>query len=476
MYNLDFLSESPKIFIFQNVKNKTNFGGILFLIYIAVMIFISLLYLADYSMNEKYSYEALTIYNRTNVSYDESFAKDKELNPILNISIEFFDSDKFALLEYSSGNLLEDLPKYEFSKQFSENDIIIYYKCGQDSKCTSFEEYYNNSGYLANYGQVNITYHGYKINHTHEPPVYEDDSGNLNSKILSLKNGEGKGIKIGYKNRTYEWEVIKYRDQKSLFDSVTKRKTEFTFGKIKDNFFNYTEYDNYVNEVFLKRSYSKDEYFYYLPIEGFYFNNPNNDYFLYKRTKISFLDVIAKIGALFSTIKFFFAFAFSFYSKNFNNYTIVNNIFNPHKKLIKSINYSSDNNISINDLDNDSPLIDEKSQENKENKNVENINDNVNYNEKQYSNENNSDASSFALNKLSFYDFFFNNIYSKCCKRMRNQEIINMTNKIVYKYLSIDSMLINQMKIENLFKDYKWNNPLLNNVQNNKMIDELKNI
>ena len=51
-----------------------------------------------------------------------------------------------------------------------------------------------------------------------------------------------------------------------------------------------------------------------------------------------------------------------------------------------------------------------------------------------------------------------------------------MTNKIVYKYLSIDSMLISQMKLENLFKDYKWNNPLLNNVQNNIMIDELKNI
>jgi len=57
---------------------------------------------------------------------------------------------------------------------------------------------------------------------------------------------------------------------------------------------------------------------------------------------------------------------------------------------------------------------------------------------------------------------------------MRNQEIINMTNKIAFKYLSIDSLLFNQMKLENLFKDYKWNNPLLNNVKNNKMIDELK--
>ena len=154
---------------------------------------------------------------------------------------------------------------------------------------------------------------------------------------------------------------------------------------------------------------------------------------------------------------------------------MVNNILNPPKKVIKHIELGYK---TSNDFDNDTPLIDEQLNENKE-KNIESINDNESNNEKKYSNENNSDTSSFALNKLCFYDFFFNNIYSiysKCCKRMRNQEIINMTNKIVYKYLSIDSMLISQMKLENLFKDYKWNNPLLNNVQNNIMIDELKNI
>ena len=57
MYNLDFLSESPKVFIFQNEKNKTDFGGILFLIYIIVMILISLIYIADYNMNDTISYD-----------------------------------------------------------------------------------------------------------------------------------------------------------------------------------------------------------------------------------------------------------------------------------------------------------------------------------------------------------------------------------------------------------------------------------
>ena len=48
--------------------------------------------------------------------------------------------------------------------------------------------------------------------------------------------------------------------------------------------------------------------------------------------------------------------------------------------------------------------------------------------------------------------------------------------EIVYKYLSIDSLLYNQLKLEGLFKDYKWNNPSLSNIKNNIMIKNLKKI
>ena len=40
--------------------------------------------------------------------------------------------------------------------------------------------------------------------------------------------------------------------------------------------------------------------------------------------------------------------------------------------------------------------------------------------------------------------------------------------------MSIDSLLYNQMKLENLFKDYNWNNPILNNIEKNELIDKLK--
>ena len=119
------------------------------------------------------------------------------------------------------------------------------------------------------------------------------------------------------------------------------------------------------------------------------------------------------------------------------------------------------------DENNNEPLIDKPTTENKLGFNGLDTNKNIN--------EIKENETSSVLNKLHFFDFLFNNIYFKCCKKRRNQEIINMTNDILYNYLSIDSLLYNQIKLENLLKDYKWNNKSLNDIQNNKMIIKLKN-
>ena len=120
-----------------------------------------------------------------------------------------------------------------------------------------------------------------------------------------------------------------------------------------------------------------------------------------------------------------------------------------------------------NDENNNEPLIDNTTAEKESN--IKGLDTNKNINEIK------ENETSSVLNKLHFFDFLFNNIYFKCCKKRRNQEIINMTNDILYNYLSIDSLLYNQIKLENLLKDYKWNNKSLNDIQNNKMIIKLKN-
>ena len=123
----------------------------------------------------------------------------------------------------------------------------------------------------------------------------------------------------------------------------------------------------------------------------------------------------------------------------------------------------------------DAPLIDKESNVNQINANDSDTDENIieNYNHKS---KNKNETSSFVLDKISFYNYYYNNIYCKFCKKRRNQEILNSINDIIHEYLSIDNLLYNQIKLEHLFKDYNWNNPLLCNILNNEKIDKLKKI
>ena len=80
------------------------------------------------------------------------------------------------------------------------------------------------------------------------------------------------------------------------------------------------------------------------------------------------------------------------------------------------------------------------------------------------------------LPKLHFYDFFANNIYTKKCCGSNKQEIISSCNEIILKLYSVDNVLHNIIMLENLFKDYKWNDPNLNDIENNEMIKNLKSL
>ena len=88
-------------------------------------------------------------------------------------------------------------------------------------------------------------------------------------------------------------------------------------------------------------------------------------------------------------------------------------------------------------------------------------------------NKNENDNKKIILPKLHFLDYFYNNCYKKKCCFSRNQELITICNEIVKHYNSIDLIIYNQLILENLFKDYKWNDPKLNTILNNKLIQDL---
>ena len=55
MYKLDILSKAPNNFIFEKESNKTNLGRVITLIYLIIIIIITIVYICDYSINDKYS-------------------------------------------------------------------------------------------------------------------------------------------------------------------------------------------------------------------------------------------------------------------------------------------------------------------------------------------------------------------------------------------------------------------------------------
>ena len=69
MKGFDLLSGAPKTLIFEKDSNKTNFGGVLTMIYLIVLLIIIITYMVDYSINPKYS----VVY-----TYEHQFKADNE--------------------------------------------------------------------------------------------------------------------------------------------------------------------------------------------------------------------------------------------------------------------------------------------------------------------------------------------------------------------------------------------------------------
>ena len=144
MKKLDFLSNSPKTFIFQQSSNKTTFGGFLTIIYILVILIIAFVYICNYAANDKYIISYINY--EKDISYDDiiELDKDTKYNPTLNFSFNlYFELDKFPfpiplsknfiLVDLKTGNQLEREKYYPYN--VSSLDIGIFYNCS-DKNCS----------------------------------------------------------------------------------------------------------------------------------------------------------------------------------------------------------------------------------------------------------------------------------------------------------------------------------------------------
>ena len=200
---------------------------------------------------------------------------------------------------------------------------------------------------------------------------------------------------------------------------------------------------------------------------------------LYKRREISIWDYLANIAALGSALFNGLCKVFGIlYSGNFDNYKTIESILSKESKKIKLLDsYKNVTNDFESPFNLEKNLIDEKLENNKLYKDENNLNDeDIGINDIDDVEENFDEDNKMInkLPKLRFFDFFFNNIYSKCCVYIKRQKLIDSCDEIIYNYYSVENMLYNQILFENLIKDYQWNNPELKSIHKNKFIIELK--
>ena len=497
MRRLDFISASPQINIFKEGANKTNLGGTLYFIYIIVLIILAIIYLFDYVSNDKYEFN----YSLVKGNYKNMLSEDKEKKSMLetDLKFEFYlgkdsgdinenisENNNFIIIDtillnnrLENGDRDEDGYMTLNSTNISNNEeciieqgetqtkkaarlsLAVLYRCnGTDCKIRKEDKIEETSYYFF------MGYKGFNVEHQNPDKPIQPNPDNVYwlETIQFLEN-----TNIAF----LTWELIEYEEEIGIFEK--------TYNKILGN--NNTYYGGSYKS---KQIYTDDNHVKNLPENSWkikdlngnhftlllYFASNYNDieYEKYTRKKISFLDVLADVSALASTVLDLMALAYGFlYEGNYDNYKIIENILT--KKMKININNKD---ILIED--------DEKSKRELkadliENKSEENEKIGISINEDNQEGENSHKKSykeNLDLPSPKFFDFLFHELYFKCFGPSSKQALIDSCNDIVAKYITIENLLYNQIKLEYLWKDYKWNNPQYEMRQKDDLILDLK--
>ena len=473
MKKFDILSQPPRTYIFERYSNKTIFGGVLSIIYLLIMIFISIYYIYNYIIGDKYEYY---------YSYRELPEEQKKKafagfdpNPPIHIKLDAINeldwniSSNLKFIYYTKDSEKKIIYRNDWTEITIPDYAIIdlYYSIDDinDIKEIEFGENF----------EVNLTYKTFYLDHQNPVCPFK--------KIVIYKYLRFNFEKnfILYMN----WEFTKYKEKNDIFkifSNYLRRPIQFLDGRLTINDLKEEKNDGeYNNEYIIDGEIHK-----YLGSIVIF--NSRDTIHEYLRQKREWLSVLATISALANSFySIFVRFFYFIYSKKYDQYKIFKNILLLDAKIKKSdsIFLSEASNLKLNNFS-----LEKKVEKALEVREIQVINSNKN---DSCSSTNNNDKGSecpttekeekdeevdnnnLHLPKMPFVNFIFNNLFIDKCSNSNKQKLINLSSKIIYKYYSIENILYNQIKFENLLNDYKWNNPKLKNVQNNKTILEIRN-
>ena len=454
MRKIDFLSISPQTFIFQKSSNKTTFGGFLTLIYILIILIMALVYYIIYDINDKY----IISYALYKKEIDYSNLNDPRYNPTLKFSFDVLDysrkplSDNFVLLNYNTFQLIK---RDEIIEQDVYNTrIIVLYNCA-DMKCDIREEDLKGSSSFEPVFYFNFRHSYYDFN------LQDDDEPiKLNEKLTNYIEGFNPEIGQCF---DYFWQPGKVIDEQGILDKFIGYKKESVGGSFSHSSLSTIKTSIYNADYFIVNGKKLNFKGIFKVLYIFNCVNQYDEYIEYKRKKISVFDLICNICSLALTIFNLFKLGFSIlYFSSFDNYKIIDRILST--RFISIEKFSKKNKDTKPALLTELKEIDEeieKENNEKEDKLIE---------AKKV--KENKDS---ILPRYHFFDFICN-IFSCCFKNNNAQKCISACNEITGKYYSIENILYNQFMIENLLKDYKWNNPDLKFIKNIQLIDKLNYI
>ena len=179
-------------------------------------------------------------------------------------------------------------------------------------------------------------------------------------------------------------------------------------------------------------------------------------------------DICSIINAIYVVINFCYLNLFSYF---YDNYRVMDYILKKGEKMKRHIDLSNRPNSSTN---RQNSLIEHENQD-----------DNINLDIAQQHHEK-SNSEIEKQKEVKFKDIVFSSLYncfcsceccklSSCCSRSKEQILIDKYNETLAEFYSIENIIYNQILIENLFKDYIWNDERLKDINENEKIIRLNN-
>ena len=468
MRKIDFLSQSPKNFIFQKKSNKNTIGGIFTFLLIIIFLLIFFYYRVKFAFSNQYDITSFISQEKTlDANQEQKFIESEKYNPTLKLKFSLLNSqdkelsNRFFIFDYK-GRLIERDQIIE--RKINDISLYILYICPNNiTECevdaSDRDAYY----------KLVMQYQGFEINPQNENPVNKIPDGKFYLRYINF-NPE---TKIG---AFYRWKIKRVEDNKGLshFLDLFKEKEDEEI-KEKDIFVG-GEFENFQTVLYSRTTTLNIKSTRLMMIFDVVHIGKGTNIFIYedyKRKEKSILDIYANIFSLWITLYRLFIFLFSYlYSQSFDKYKIIDNILSKQKyNLIKNEKLKTPL------FQTKDPNIEDNNKENKEQLFSGEINDIDN--DEDLNNDNNilniENKKERILPKLRFFDFIFNLCYIKNCCNIKKQKLICDCNDIILKYYSMENIIYNQIMIENFMKDYNWNNPKLNDILNNNSLLNIKN-